>query len=258
MQSNVDDLVGCGAIVLGDGKRLKVQDDGLLQVTDPDGNLVPMPSNSPRKRLINIVNYLESPDGPKSVSWRKALAKLRQYLEKNDLHGARLDSRVWDICDVANDEATDDIAYMDILYHLLQDGIMGDVWVENEYHFYQFPQRACRLLGIESFDNFSWEAWDDGLAVQMLEKDLGAYRLIHRGFHYIQEARESEKACGNHPSDEKASKYVELFRNLEPVKVIDAVAETDVFLILERKGKTAKRARKIKATQVKSEGVCSD
>ncbi|KAJ4169286.1 hypothetical protein NW754_016320 [Fusarium falciforme] len=264
MQEHVNDLVASGAIVLGDGKRLKVGDDGLLQVTDPDQNPIPMSSCSPRKRLINTVNYLESPDGPKSAGWCKALAKLHQMLEKSDVHGIRLDSRVWDACKSANDEATDDIAYMDILYHRLRYGGMVNEWIDNDYEFYQFPQRACRLLGIENLDSFGWQVWDDGLADQMLEKDLGAYRLIQRGFHYIQETRASEMDCGDHSADKKASKYVKLFRKLESVKAIDAVAETEEFLILERKGKTAKRvqeakqARKAEATRVKSEGACSD
>ncbi|KAL6358521.1 hypothetical protein LRP88_08706 [Fusarium phalaenopsidis] len=264
MQEHINGLVASGAIVLGDGKRLKVGDDGLLQVTDPDQDPIPMSSSSPRQRLINTINYLESPDGPKSAGWCKALAKLHQYLENKDVRGIRLDSRVWDVCKAANDEATDDIAYMDMLYHRLRYGGMGHEWVGNGYKFTQFPQRACRLLGIEILDNFDDKAWDDGLADQMLEKDLGAYRLIQRGFHYLQEAGESEKDCGDHPADKKASKYVKRFRKLEPMKAIKAVAETDGFLILERKGETAKRvqearqARKAESTHIKSEGVCSD
>ncbi|KAM6531953.1 hypothetical protein FSOLCH5_001391 [Fusarium solani] len=264
MQEHVNGLVASGAIVLGDGKRLKAGDDGLLQVTDPDQDPIPMSCSSPQKRLINTIKYLESPDGPKSAGWCEALAKLHRLLENNDVRGIRLDSRVWDICEEANDEATDDIAYMDMLYHRLRYGGMGDEWIDNDYEFYQFPQRACRLLGIDSLDSFGWEVWDDGLADQMLEKDLGAYRLIQRGFHYLQEARESEMDCGDHSADKKASKYVKLFRKLEPMKAIKAVAETDEFLILERKGKTANRvqeviqARKAEATQIKSEGVCSD
>ncbi|RSL55319.1 hypothetical protein CEP53_007128 [Fusarium sp. AF-6] len=241
MQERVDGLVGSGAIVLGDGKRLKIGDDGLLQVIDPALDSSLPPDSGARKRLINAINYLESSAGPKSVGWCEALVKLRQLLENNVERGDQLDIRAWEICEAANNEAIDDIAYMDMFHRLLRHGGMESEWMYNNYDFTQFPQRACRLLGIASPDDFTEEAWDNGLANQMLEKDLGAYRLIHRGFHHMVESAAQGHAWSDSPEDKKASKHVSLFLKLEPVKAIRPVMETKEFLILERKAKTAQR-----------------
>lgn len=238
MQKHINGLVASGAIVLERGKRLKIGDDGLPQVTDlaQDSGLTHY--SSARERLVNIVNYLESSASPKSVGWCKALVKLRKLLDNNLEPRYHLDIRAWEICQAANDEAIDDITYMDMLYHRLQDGSFEAEWSANHYNIFQFPQRACRLLGVVSPSDFVQAAWDDGLDNQMFEKDPEAHKLIDKGFGHLIEGRSS--AFGENEVDHKAAKYVSLFQKLEPVKALEAVMEIEEFVILECKAKTAK------------------
>ncbi|KAJ4237245.1 hypothetical protein NW759_000366 [Fusarium solani] len=245
-QRQLDGLVGSGAIVLGHGKRLKVGDDGFLQVTDPTQDSNPTPHLDSQKRLVNIINYLESSASPKSVSWCEALVSLRRLGDNKSECDEDLDMRAWNICKTANSKAVADIKYMDALDALVRDDSFEDKWPGDEYEYQldQFPQRACRLLGVRSSEDYSEKAWDDGLAEQILEKDLETYRLIDRCFYHILKAAKHYYHISEDPSALKAADYLKLFRKLEPMKALSAVMETEHFLILQRKAKTARRLQR--------------
>ncbi|KAL2675152.1 hypothetical protein Neosp_011332 [[Neocosmospora] mangrovei] len=242
MQRQLDGLVGSGAIVLGHGKRLKVGDDGFLQVTSPtqDSNLTPHLDS--QKRLVNVINYLESSASPKSVSWCEALISLRQLRDIKSECDEDLDIRAWKICRKANSKAIADIKYMDALDALLRDEGFQDLWPGDDYDYQldQFPQRACRLLGIRSSEEYNEKAWDDGLAEQILDMDLEMYRLIDRCFYHVLKADTHPYHLSYDPSALKAADYLELFRKLKPMKALSNVMETEHFLILQRKAKTAR------------------
>ncbi|EEU48039.1 uncharacterized protein NECHADRAFT_75203 [Fusarium vanettenii 77-13-4] len=251
MQKHVNGLVASGAIVVGPRKRLRIGDDGLLQVIDPARSPMLMPYSDARKRLINVINYLESPAGPKSVDWCNALNKL-QLLDSKDERDGQLDIRAWKICAAAHKEAIDDLTYMDLLKNAFPDKHGYDDWefTDNNHTVIEFAQRACRLLGISSSGEYREEAWDDGLAEEMLEKDLEAYRLVDRFFKLLVEFDKSDWAFCEYPYGSKVRKYMKSFRELQPIKALDAVMENEHFLILERKAKTAKRAQASQAALV--------
>ncbi|RSL62331.1 hypothetical protein CEP54_005750 [Fusarium duplospermum] len=252
MQKNVDSLVASGAIVVGPRKRLRVGDDGLLQVIDPARTPIHMPYSDARKRLINVINYLESPTGPKSVSWCDALGKL-QLLDNNAERNGQLDIRAWKICAAAQKKTLDDFKYMDLLENVFphRDGYSGDAefdFRENNHTVIEFAQRACRMIGIYSSGEYTEQAWDAGLAEEVLEKDLETYRLIDRFFGLLVEFQKSDWAFCEYPYGSKVKKYMKRFRELQPIKALDAVMENEHLLILERKAKTAKRVQAIQAT----------
>ncbi|RTE71533.1 hypothetical protein BHE90_014051 [Fusarium euwallaceae] len=248
MQRHVDGLVGSGAILLEHGKRLKVGNDGLLQVTGPVEDSALTRHSSARERVFNIVNYLKSSAGPKSVSWYEALIKLNKLLDNKHERKYYLDIHAWDICQAANDETIDDITFMDMLYHRLQDGSFGAEWVACKYNIIEFPQRACRLLGIAGPDDFIEEAWYDGLGNQMLKKDPEAHSLINQGFRLMME--DITIGFGEAEEDKIAAKFVGRFQKLEPVKALETVMETEELLILERKAKTAKRVQEARQARI--------
>ncbi|KAI8719312.1 hypothetical protein NCS52_00711800 [Fusarium sp. LHS14.1] len=255
VQRQLDGLVGSGAIVLGHGKRLKVGNDGFLQVTSPtqDSNLTPHLDS--QKRLVNIINYLESSASLKSVGWCEALVSLRQLRDIKSECDEDLDIRAWNVCKTANSKATADFKYMYALDALLRDDNSEDKWPGDEYEYQldQFPQRACRLLGVRSSEDYSQKAWDDGLAERMLEKDLEMYRLIDRCFYHIMKAykRPYHSHISEDPSALKAVDYLELFRKLEEIQALLGVMETKHFLILQRKAKTARRLQQARQPATK-------
>ncbi|KAJ4324456.1 hypothetical protein N0V84_003880 [Fusarium piperis] len=252
MQKHVDDLVESGAIILGHGKRLRVGDDGLLQVADPVRSSTLTPYSDSLKRLANAIGYLESSAGPKSVGWCDALNKLRLLdsdCERND----QLDICAWKICKLAHKKTVNDIAYMDLLQNVfprsdLYPGYSESEWSDNNHSVLEFPQRACRLLGICSSDDYREQAWDDSLANEMLEKDLEAYRLIDRCFKLLVKFERSHLAYCEYQDGSEVRKYLRLFMELPSIQTLQNVMETEHFLILERKAKTAQR---VQANQAK-------
>lgn len=252
MQEHVNGLVASGAIIINPRKRLKVGDDGLLQVTGSARPSIPTSYSDARKRLINVIAYLESSAGPKSVSWHDALNQL-QLLASNDERNGQLDFCVWQICQTAHKETHDDIAYMDLLQDMFpcsdySSHEFENEWEDNNHSVFEFPQRACRLLGICSSDDYSEQAWDDGLADEVLEEDLEAYRLIDRCFGLLVEFQNSDWAFCEYPHRSDVRKYLKLFLKLPQIKTLQGLMETEHFLILERKAKTANRIQASQAT----------
>ncbi|KAM0440860.1 hypothetical protein ACHAPT_000161 [Fusarium lateritium] len=255
LQNHLDDLVRSGAIVLGYGKRLKIDNDGLPQVTNSAEGPSPAPDCGARERLSNVIAYLESNKAPLAVSWRDALIKLHQLLQNNTEPNDKLDIRAWEICQAAHEGATNDIYYLDVLYDRFQADYTGhDLWT-GRFEIIEFPQRACRLLGVRSSDSYSEQAWDDELADKIFEQDLETYRLIHRCFSHLMECHRGGLPYVYDLDGTEAMKYVLLLRELEPMKAVEVIMETEHFVILERKATIAKRDHKARqakpATQAK-------
>ncbi|UPK98818.1 hypothetical protein LCI18_009753 [Fusarium solani-melongenae] len=239
LQRHLDDLVGSGAVVLGDGKRLRIGDDGLPEVTDSPRSPVAKPDPGSRKRLLNVISYLESQTGPKSVPWCDALASLCELRDDDSVSSGLLDMRAWKICDTAGAKTVRDIAYMDALRNELHSW-GSKPWEFSRYKFLKFPQRACSLFGIQGSDNYDEQTWDNGLADQMLEKDMEAYTLIHRCFeHFMKSER-----CFAHNRDSEcveANEYLYRLQHLARMKALKEVKENKPLLVLERKAIIAQR-----------------
>ncbi|RSM18962.1 hypothetical protein CDV31_002285 [Fusarium ambrosium] len=251
LQRHLDDLVGSGAVVLGDGKRLRMRDDGLPEVTDSPQSPVATPDPDSRKRLLSVISYLQSTSSPKCVPWCDALASLCELRDENSEGSSQLDIRAWKICDTAGAKTLDDIAYMDAL----RGEIMGwgsERWKLSGYKVFEFPQRACSLLGIRGPDDYDEKAWDNGLADQVLDKDMEAYTLIHRCFDHLLKA---ERGLAHNKSLEciQADKYLTRLQNLASIKELKGFVENKRLLILERKAKTAQRIQEGRSAPLKKQ-----
>ncbi|KAF4975245.1 hypothetical protein FZEAL_7952 [Fusarium zealandicum] len=244
LRTRLNDMVQAGAINLGPNVQLKFGDDGLPQVMGPDTSSGSVSDSEAWDRISNIIDYLDSSAGPKSLSWCNALANLCKLGDTKFQNDGRLNISAWTIVDEAHQVSANDIEWLTTLLQSLGDDEGRNSGCERDHSHDNRPFSAtvCRLLGFDPSYGTGPDAWENGLADQVLETDLRAYRLIDRTFSALKRL-EGRSDCDDARFDDlqAARRHLRRFLKLDRIKALHKILEKKDFLILERKAKAALR-----------------
>ncbi|KAM5359360.1 hypothetical protein ACJZ2D_014529 [Fusarium nematophilum] len=231
LQARLDNLVSDGVLTPAPGKRLTIGKDGLPELVDSTSKPKPATDEQGCRELLSqIIRHLDSPRGPQSASWIKANLKLRQLRDLDYETTLCPLTTAWGIVSTADYAAKEDISYMKKIQHSSCINMPDD----------DFPQRACRLFGIETSSHNDKDVWDSGLDEQMAEKDFDAYTCIHETWSSILTFKNK---CRSPWARECVQTHVGSFLMLDNIKSTTEVMSMKPFVLLKLKAKRARLAR---------------